>query len=411
MDYKYYDDKYANLLVQKCFVNDGIRPLVIIFDGKHLQRFAQVCYYNAKRAGFKDVIIFDKKSQEIDNYIRDIDLANIKENKLFDRSILEDYAKKNSNVLFIETFKQDIFDNTIQEKRKKVAEIINSQLSNYYENIDNFKCPWCVVCYPNYEWAKKIYPNMSEEKAYEKLYMNIIKMCQIDKKNPEKEWEMLRKRYYEICEKLNDLQIKKMHYSNSLGTDLDIYLPNNHLWIGSDDRDYFGNSIIVNMPSYEIFTSPLCYETKGIVYSSKPLYYGKIIDSFGLSFKNGSVNKIITSSDKDYHIIKSMIETDEGASFLGECAIVENDTPVNKTNTFYYESLYDENASCHLALGNSYFDSLKDGLSMSQEELKQNGINISNIHVDFMIGTDDLMIEADTKKGKKLIYSKGKYRI
>lgn len=410
MSCKNYDKKYANLLVKKCFVNDGIRPLVILYDDE-LEKFAQTCYIQAKECGFKDVVLFNKKSREINEYLLNNSLDDIKINDLLDRSLLEDYAKKNSNFLFLETYKKETNINIDKEKKQKLNEIIDSQLDTYYENIDNLKCPWCVACYPNYDWAKKVYPNMNIEDAYERLYLNIMKMCQIDKRSPEKAWDEIHKRYYEISQRLNELEIKKLHYSNKLGTNLNIYLPDNHLWIGADDRDYYGNSIIVNMPGYELFTSPLCSETNGIVYSSKPLYYKKVIDSFGLEFKNGSVSNIITSVKEDYDILKSIIDRDDNSKYLGECAIVENDNPVNKTNTLYYELLYDENASCHLALGNSYPDSIKNGLSMTEEELISSGLNISNTHVDFMIGTDDLKIEAETKNGPKLIYSKGKFRI
>lgn len=411
MEYKNYDKKYADLLVRKCFVNDGTRSLVISFDGEELESFAKICYVQAKQNGFKDVVLFDKKTKDIDQYLLNTSIEDIEKNDLLDRSILDEYAKKNSNFLFLETFKDEDNDNIDIDKKQRIEKIINSQLETYFENTGNLKCPWCVACYPNYNWAKKVYPNMNPEKAYERLYLNIMKMCLVDKSNPEREWDNIHNKYYEISQKLNALKIKKLHYSNKLGTDLDIYLPDNHLWIGADDRDYFGNSIIVNMPGYEIFTSPLYTETNGIVYSSKPLYYEKVIDSFGLKFKNGAVSKIITPIKEDYNILKNIVDTDENSKYLGECAIVENDTPVNLTNTLYYETLFDENASCHLAFGNSYSDSIENGLSMSEEELISNGLNISDIHVDFMIGTDDLNIEAETKNGKELIYSKGKFVI
>ena len=410
MNYKYYDEKYANLLISKCLVNDGEKPLVIIYDGKQVEDFAKLCYLNAIEKGFKKVELFDKKSSEISEYISKTPLDKIEKNELLDRSLLVDYAKKNSNFLYLETYKESKNKNDLI-KSEKVRKIIDEQLDIYYENTSNFKCPWCVACYPNKNWAKKVYPDLPLKNAYEKLYLNIMKMCQIDKSDPEKEWDDIHKRYYEISQKLNELRIQRLHYTSDLGTNLDIVLPDNHLWIGADDRDYLGNRIIVNMPGYEIFTSPVASETNGIVYSSKPLYYNKVITSFGFEFKNGAVEKIITSDINDYRILDNIIKRDEGAKYLGECAIVENDTPVNLTNTLYYELLYDENASCHLALGDSFPDSLKGGLEMSSEELRQNGLNSSNTHIDFMIGTPDLKIEADTRYGKKLIYTNGKYII
>lgn len=410
MEYKNYDEKYANLLISKCIVNDGEKPLVIVYDGDQIEKFAKLCYLKAKENGFKKVELFDKKSEKISEYISKTPLNKIENNELLDRSLLVDYAKQNSNFLYLETYKESKKKNN-PEKSAKVTKIIDDQLEVYYENTSNFKCPWCVACYPNKAWAKRVYPDLPLEEAYKKLYLNIMKMCQVDKDDPEKEWDNIHKRYYEISEKLNELRIQRLHYTNDLGTDLNIVLPDNHLWIGADDRDYFGNSIIVNMPGYEIFTSPVASETNGIVYASKPLYYNKVLESFGFEFKNGKVEKICAASIDDYEILNYILKRDEGSRYLGECAIVENDTPVNLTNTLYYELLYDENASCHLALGESFPDALKGGLEMSSEELIKNGLNSSNTHVDFMIGTPDLKIEADTKDGKRLIYTNGKFTL
>lgn len=403
-----YDDKYANLIIKKCFVNDGKKPLVIVYDSKEFQHFVDMLYKKAKENGFKEVYIFNRRSDEITKYMRETKVEDIKLNDLLDRTLLEETAKKEANYLYVETMSKDNRNDIDKEKIKKIDQIINSQLETFYDNTGILKCPWCYICYPTSEWAKKVYPDMNEEKAYEKLYMNIMKMCLIDRENPEQELDNIHKKYKEISTKLNELKIRKLHYTNSLGTNLDILLPDNHIWLGADDKDYYGNSIIVNYPAYELFTSPIYNGTNGIVYSSMPLNYKKIINNFGLEFKNGKVTRIITSNNDDYEILNQLIETDEGSKYLGECALVENDTPVCQTKTLYYELLYDENASPHLALGNSYQDSIEGGLQMDDEEIKKYGLNISDVHVDFMVGTNDLKIEADTIKGKKLIYSNGK---
>ena len=379
MNYRYYDEKYAGLLIGKCFTYDITRPIAIIHDGKDTSNFANLCYEYAKKIGYKEVYLVDRKNEEVDEYLEKTNLEDIKLNDILDKSILEELGKKHAYLLFVETYRENKAID--KAKQKKVNDIINEQLNYYYANMDNLKCPWCVACYPNRSWAKRVYPNLTIEKAYEKLYLNIIKMCHVNKENPEKQWEIIQKRYKEITEKLNELGIKQLHYQNSLGTNLKLCLPENHIWVGPGAKDYYGNDIILNMPSYEIFTSPLFDETEGTVYLSKPLHYKKIIDSFGLEFKKGAVKKIITESKEDKSALKDMISSDVGAKFLGECAIVENDTPVNLTKTIYYESLYDENASCHLALGNAYPDTIEDGLFMSEDDLTRNGLNISDIDV------------------------------
>lgn len=411
MDYKEYEEKYAKLLVNKCLVNNGKKPLLIVFESAEILSFAKLCSKVAKECGYKEVNIFNKRPQEIHEYLLNTSLENIEINSLLDRSLMEEMAKKEANILILDTFQENCFANVSNDKLKKYREIVDSQLDTYYDFTSNFKCPWNVACYPTVNWAKKVYPNLKEKEAFDLLFLNIMKMCLCDKQSPEKEWEIVQKEHQERAERLNDLQIRKLHYSNNSGTNLDVYLPSNHIWLGADDKDYYGNSFICNMPAYELFTSPIYSETKGTVLSSMPIYYnGKIINKFGLEFKKGQVTNILTSNDEDYKSLKELINTDDNSKFLGECAIVESTTPVGQTNTLYYNPSYDENYSTHLALGTAYPDSIKNGLEMSKEELIANGLNVSKTHVDFMIGTKDLEITADTKKGKMLIFSDGRFR-
>ena len=410
MDYKEYDKKYANLLIKQCFVNNGDKPLFIRIKFEDQIPFAKVIADEAKKAGFKEVYIFNCKYEKLRDYFRQSDIKDIAILPDFDRSIALEYAKKEANFLYLESEKYSLFNMDDHKKLDKYYDLIDVQLEYYYESIDSLKCPWTLACYPNREWAKKVYPNLSEEKAYEKLYLNIMKMCMCDKKNPLKEWGNFQKRQKVIIEKLNDLRIERLHYKNKLGTDLQLYLPDNHKWLGSsNDKDFYGNKIMLNMPSYEIFTAPIYTSVSGVAYSTKPLFYKKIIQSFGLDFKDGEVNNILAKDNEDYEILKGLINEDEGSRFLGECAIVESDTPVGKTQTLYFEPLYDENSSCHLALGNSYGDCIEGGLKMSKKQLRACGLNISNNHIDFMVGSPDLIIEADTNKGKKLIFANGKF--
>lgn len=392
-------------------VNNGVKPLLIVAEAVEILPFATLCAKIAKECGYREVKILNKRPQEIHEYLLNTPLDNIEINSLLNRSLMEKMAKKEANILILDTFKENQFSNVSNEKLKKYREIIDSQLDTYYEFISNFKCPWSIACYPTTSWAKKVYPNLKEKEAFDLLFLNIMKMCLCNKKSPEKEWSIIQKENQERAERLNDLQIRKLHYNNSLGTNLDIYLPSKHIWLGADDKDYYGNSFICNMPAYELFTSPIYSETTGTVFSSMPIHHnGKLINNFGLEFNNGQVTKIFASSDEDYKSIQEIITTDDTSKFLGECAIVESTTPVGQTNTLYYNPSYDENYSTHLALGTAYPDSIKNGLEMTEEELIANGLNVSKTHVDFMIGTKDLEITADTKKGKMLIFSDGRFR-
>lgn len=411
MDYKYYDEKYADFLLKNCLVNDGKHPLAIMYKGKALEHFAIVCLHQAEKLGFEKIFLHNTSKKEKMEYLYQTELSDIKKELFLDMSGLEECARENGNFLSIEAYESPCDKEVPYEKKQKASSIINQQLTYYPANLNYLKCPWTVAAYPSYDWAKKVYPSFPLEKAYEKLYFNIMDMCLIHKENPTKEWQVIKRKYLDMQERLNDLEITKLHYTNQLGTDLNVYLPDKHIWGSGFVRDYFGNSCIVNMPSYEIFTTPISTKTEGTVFSTKSLnlYGSYVVDSFGLEFANGKVVKIITQNDEDYKQIDSLIHTDDCSAFLGECALVERNSVPSLKDTLYYHALLDEQADCHLALGFGFPEAIRGGLDMTKQELINNGVNLSGIHVDFMIGTDDLQIEADTKKGKKLIYKDGKY--
>ena len=183
-------------------------------------------------------------------------------------------------------------------------------------------------------------------------------------------------------------------------------MPKEYSWSGLTDD--LKNEMIVNMPSYEIFASPNYKKTEGIVVSSKPLYYGGgLIENFYLKFKDGKV--IDFNAEKGHELLKSIIESDENSCYLGEVALVNFDSPISNTGLVFGTTLFDENASCHLALGNGFPTTIPNGANLSREELLELGINSSSNHVDFMIGTSDLKIEAETKNGKQLIFKNGNF--
>lgn len=406
------DHEYAKLIIKKGLSNDGDRPLLIEFDSDELKDFVEVLKYEAARMGIKEVVAYNVNTKARYEYLRNTALEDIKPNRLFDTLILEELANAEATMLFLRSYTNVSREGISNEKINKMYSITEEPLENYYNYTVNNRCRWCVACYPTMEWAQKLYPKMNPWEAYDLLYRNIMYMSKVDEKDPSKAWEDLITRYEETTEKLNDLRIQKLHYSNNRGTNLDIYLPDDHIWVGLDEKDYYGKKFLPNLPSYEIYTGPELASTKGTVYSTKPLVYNnELISEFGLEFIDGDVERIITPNSHDRKVLESIIDRDGGSCELGECALVENDTPVGKTQTTYLETLYDENSSCHLALGDSLPNSYENGLEMDDEEKISKGHNVSQNHVDFMVGTDDLEIVADTKKGKKLIFAKGKYQL
>ena len=226
--------------------------------------------------------------------------------------------------------------------------------------------------------------------------------------NPIKSWDVYLENMKKHTDYLNSIKITSLHYSNKLGTDLTLHMPDNCIWNSAADK--IEKNMFVNMPSFEVFTTPDYRKTNGIVYSSRPLIYdGGFIDNFYLKFENGKVCDF--GAEKGYDLLKRIIETDNNSCFLGEAALVNYDSPISNTKLVFGTTLFDENASCHLALGRGFYQAIPNGFNMSEEELLNHGINQSKTHVDFMIGTEDYNIEAETEKGKTLIFKNGNFNI
>ena len=197
-----------------------------------------------------------------------------------------------------------------------------------------------------------------------------------------------------------------MHYTNSKGTNLHITLPENHIWVGAGNTP----NMLVNMPSYEIFTSPDYRYTEGIVYSAKPLIYnGALLDDFSVTFKEGKA--VSCNAQKGQKVLEGIINSDNNSCFLGEVSLINHNSPISNTGLIFGTTLFDENASCHLALGDSFPECIENGLSKSKKELLSLGLNDSKTHVDFMVGTNDLNIIAETDKGNIQIFKNGNFNI
>lgn len=208
---------------------------------------------------------------------------------------------------------------------------------------------------------------------------------------------------------LNAHSFKFLHYKNSLGTDLTIELPQNHRWLGGSEYRPDGVEFIANLPTEEVFTLPKKTGVNGIVVSSMPLNYnGNLIENFSLQFKDGKI--VDFSAEKGDDVLKNLIETDEGSHYLGEVALVPYNSPISQANILFYNTLFDENASCHLAIGKAYPVCIKNGEHMDREDLNTSGVNDSLVHVDFMLGTKDLTIIGVTAEGKETpVFSNGNF--
>ena len=281
-------------------------------------------------------------------------------------------------------------------------------LAPYYDKAMSNKIKWTIIAYPHPEWAKLMFPDLDEKDAYKKLGKYIAKTTRVDNDDPVAAWgehaENLRRR----CELLNAAKIKSFRYRNKLGTDVVVGMPENYVFAGGAE-ECNGETFNANMPTEEIFSAPDCNRVDGIIKAAMPLCYnGKIIEGITLKLKDGAIIDFDAKTNKD--VLKGIIETDEGSRRLGEIALVPYDSPISKLNTLFYETLFDENASCHFAIGRAYPTCVKGGDEMDSATLKKAGINESDVHVDFMVGTKDLEITAETADGKTIsVFENGNF--
>ena len=261
--------------------------------------------------------------------------------------------------------------------------------------------PWCIASIPIPSWAKTVFPGVSEAEAVEKLWEAIFSAVRISGDGScvdkwKEHLDTLRKR----LEKLNALNFKSLHYTNSLGTDLTVELPEGHVWEAGNDVTLSGQTYIANIPTEELFTSPLKTGVNRVVYAPMPLVNdGAIIDKFHFVVKDGKI--VEAHAEKGEEALKAAISVDEGAAYFGEVALVPYDSPISNQKLLFYNTLFDENAACHIAFGEAY-PCLKDGQKMSKDELKARGLNDSITHVDFMVGTPDLSIVGLTHDGREI---------
>jgi aminopeptidase len=302
--------------------------------------------------------------------------------------------------LFIESADPDGMNGVDQEKMSKVRRALYPQLKPFRQAIEN-KHQWCIAAVPGNAWAKKVFPELSPAKAEEKLWNTILYTARADGKSPIKAWKEHNADLQKRCAYLNDLGLQYLEYKSSNGTDFKVELIEDGRFCGGCEKTLKGRVFNPNIPSEEVFTSPKAGCAEGIVYSTKPLSYrGQLIDNFSLRFENGKVVEVKAQQGEE--LLKEMVAMDEGASMLGECALIPYDSPISKSGVLFYNTLFDENASCHLAVGRGFNDCLKGFEKLSNEECKQKGINDSMIHVDFMIGTKDMSITGITKDGKRV---------
>lgn len=281
------------------------------------------------------------------------------------------------------------FKDVDPEKMSMFIKARGKALKKYSNDVMNNEIRWCVVSVPTLEWAKQVFPNSKNPE--QELENHIIQSMRLNCENPLLEWQnhinLLNKR----AKFLNDCNFNYLHFESTNGTNLDVGLCDNHTWLSAKEKASDGLEFVANMPTEELFTAPHRLKTNGVVYSALPLCYnGQIIDNFSLVFKNGKITDY--SAKVGNETLKQLIETDEGTHHIGEVALIGKSSPIAQSGILFFNTLFDENASCHLAIGKAYPTTVIGGDKLSIKELKKLGANDSIDHIDFMIGTKDLSV-------------------
>lgn len=294
-----------------------------------------------------------------------------------------------------------------QQKYSKSSQARYKITKPYRDKMDN-KYQWCIAAVPGEKWAKKMFPNLRKSQAIEKLWEAILTTSRVDD-NPTSAWENHNKDIKSRCDYLNSLGIKLLEYKSSNGTEFTVGLMENARFLGGREKTLSDIEYNPNIPSEEVFITPKKGEAQGIVYSSRPLSFrGELIENFSIRFENGKAVEV--KAEKNEELLRELISMDEGASYLGECALVPYNSPICQSGLIFYNTLFDENAACHLAFGEGFAECIIDFDKYTLEQCREMGCNTSIIHEDFMIGTADLDITAVTRSGERFeIFKNGNW--
>ena len=309
----------------------------------------------------------------------------------------EYYVEKLPCRIFIESDDPDGLKGINQDKMLKVQRLRYPLIKGYRDEMEN-KYQWCIAAVPGAAWAKKVFPGLRTSQAMEKMWEAILTASRVNE-DPVAAWKEHNADLQERCKYLNSLGIAELHYTAGNGTDFTVGMIPEAEFKGGGDTSLQKIFYNPNIPTEECFISPMKGKAEGIVYASLPLsYQGQLIENFNIRFENGKA--VEWHAEKNEQLLTNMLTADEGASYLGECALIPYDSPIRNSGVLFYNTLFDENAACHLAVGHGFPDTIKGFENKTLEECQALGVNDSMIHVDFMIGTEDMNIDAKTRDGK-----------
>ena len=399
MDLQKNFEKYAELILKKglnikkgeCFtvsVNEDTLPLV------------RVIAKQAYKMGVKDIIfLFNDDDLTLSKYLYANDAA-FDEFPKFKVEYAENYLKAGYHRLALHTANPELLQSVDPKRLDKWESVFAKANKRVQKYTMNNMVKWVVAAAASPAWAKSLFPDLSVEKAVEKLWENIFAATRVNLDDPIAAWSEHDKNLKKYSKFLNKSQFTKLIYK-APGTDLEVCLVENHIWQGGSGTSKAGATFFANIPTEEIFTMPHAYKVNGVVKATKPLIeLGNTIENFSFTLKDGKIVDYTAEKGKD--VLKTLLSIDEGASRLGEVALVPHDSPISNTNILFKDTLFDENASCHFAFGAAYSDTVENGEKLSASEKKKIGMNESMTHVDFMVGGPELSVIGIDKNGKEV---------
>ncbi|WP_408647702.1 aminopeptidase [Thermophilibacter immobilis] len=383
-------DLYANLLVKKGAALRTGQELVLqspVGCADFVRRVTRAAYRSG--AGHVTVIWHDDVVSRLT--YENCELSVFEHTPSWQVEQLNSLAERGASFLFLEGQDPLAFKGVDPAKPAAAAKARNTECRSFRDGMDFGRNVWCIAGVPVQAWASEVFPDVSSAEALYRLWVLILGVARADGEDPESAWETHNASFEKTKRFLNSHHFDALRYEASNGTDLTIGLNPAHVWDGGAGRTQGGVTFFPNIPTEEVFTSPDRLRADGIVHSALPLIHaGQMVRDFWLRFEGGRV--VGFGAEQGREVLRHIIETDENSCRLGECALVSKNTPIRQSEKLFYDTLYDENASCHLALGMGFPECLEGGVNLGKDDLLARGVNQSSTHVDFMIGTDDMNV-------------------
>lgn len=396
--FEQYLDKYASLAVE-IGVNVQRGQTMIVMAPLLAAPFVRKVVKRAYELGAKNVHI-DWSDEEVTRLKYELAPSEaFLEYPTWRAKGFEEMAADNAAYLYIDASNPDLLAGIDPQRIQDARRTASAAMRPFNNYMMADKISWSIVAYPSQSWADKVFPELPEAGRVEALWKAIFQATRVDQPDPVQAWRDHSHTLESKARRLNERRYKALHYVGP-GTDLTVELPPQHRWVAAGSRNEKGDVFIPNMPTEEVFTCPLKTGINGTLQSTKPLSYaGNLIDNFSFVFRDGRIVEFTAETGRE--ALKRLIETDEGSHFLGEVALVPHQSPISNSNLIFYNTLFDENASNHFAIGKAYPFTLEGGSAMNEEELQAHGLNDSLTHVDFMVGSGEMDIDGILGNGDR----------